>query len=288
MRIAVLIKPIVHEVTQQIADNVAHISSRQRDDADGKILDWITLVDYGKKQSDHFNRHHPGTGQWLLESDVYKNWTSSKGATLFCPGMPGAGKTILTSIIIDDILHKTREHRDVAVVWIYCNFREAHDQRVNSLLATILRQLGQIPTELPNSVQELYHHHIKMRTAPSIQELSMTLQSVASLYSRIFLFVDALDECQTIDGCREKFLQEIETLQAISGMNIFLTSRYNPIISENIKGYKNVISVEIRATDQDVANYVESLLPRLPSFIKRNPELQMDVISRIVNAVGGM
>jgi hypothetical protein len=281
-------KPIVHEVTQQIAANVANIDSRQREDANGKILDWITQVDYGKKQSDHFNRHNPGTGQWLLESDEYQNWISSKASTLFCPGMPGAGKTILTSIVIDDILHRTREHRNAAVAWIYCNFREVHDQGVNSLLATILKQLSQILSELPNSVHELYKNHTEKRTSPSVKELSTTLQSVALLYSRIFLFVDALDECQTSDGCRNNFLQEMETLQAISEMNIFLTSRYNPMISESIKRYKNVISVEIRATDQDVANYTESLLPRLPSFVKRNSELQMHIISRIVKAVDGM
>ena len=38
-----------------------------------KILDWLTPIDYGLKQSDLINRRQKGTGQWLLDSGKFKN-----------------------------------------------------------------------------------------------------------------------------------------------------------------------------------------------------------------------
>src|SRR5690349_4170224 len=38
--------------------------------------------------------------------------------------------------------------------------------------------------------------HKKKRTRPSINELLRALQSVAAIFSRVFIIVDALDECQ--------------------------------------------------------------------------------------------
>lgn len=42
--------------------------------------------------------------------------------------------------------------------------------------------------------------------------VSRTLQSVADLYSRVFIIIDALDECQASHGCRARLLTEIFAL----------------------------------------------------------------------------
>ena len=57
-----------------------------------KILTWLSPVDYGPQQSDHFSRRQEGTGQWLLDSDPFQQWLEQSKTTLFCQGIPGAGK----------------------------------------------------------------------------------------------------------------------------------------------------------------------------------------------------
>jgi hypothetical protein len=64
------------------------------------ILNWLTPIDYATTQSDHFRRRQPGTGQWLSDLSEFKSWADDKNQTLFCPGIPGAGKRILTSITL--------------------------------------------------------------------------------------------------------------------------------------------------------------------------------------------
>ena len=67
------------------------------------ILNWLTRMDYTAQQNDFVRRCQEGTGQWLLNSAQFKSWLNHTRQTLFCPGIPGAGKTILTSIAVEEL-----------------------------------------------------------------------------------------------------------------------------------------------------------------------------------------
>ena len=65
---------------------------------------------------------------------------SGKPVTLFCPGIPGAGKTILVSTVIDYLQRNLGDH-DVGIAYLYCNFRRVDDQTVEQLIANLIKQL---------------------------------------------------------------------------------------------------------------------------------------------------
>ena len=52
--------------------------------------------------------------------------------TLFCPGIPGAGKTILASVVIDDLNIRFRKDSSVGVVYIYYDYRLRDEQKIAS------------------------------------------------------------------------------------------------------------------------------------------------------------
>src|SRR5579862_1194027 len=108
---------------------------------DLEILNWLTPIDYGPQHSDFFRRRQPGTGQWLLDSVKYQDWLKTKKQTLFCPGIPGAGKTILTSTVVNDLYNRFYNDTAVGIAYIYCNFRSKEKQKINDLLASLLKQL---------------------------------------------------------------------------------------------------------------------------------------------------
>ena len=122
------------------------------------VLDWITLINYGPQHNDFINRRHAGTGEWLLKSLEFKEWIET-GKTLFCPGMPGAGKTILASVVVDDLNTRFKNDKSIGIAYLYCNFRQQHEQRAEQLLASLLKQLIQRQHSIPESVQALYNHH---------------------------------------------------------------------------------------------------------------------------------
>jgi hypothetical protein len=90
---------------------------------DSAILNWLTPVEYGPQQSDYLNRRQPGTGQWLLDSAEYHDWLDNKRQTLFCTGSPGTGKTIITALVIEDLIARFLSNPTTAITFLYCNFR---------------------------------------------------------------------------------------------------------------------------------------------------------------------
>lgn len=204
---------------------------------------------------------------------------------MFCPGIPGAGKTILTSIVIDELTTRFGNEETVGIAYVYCNFRRKHEQGAEDLLASLLKQMAQGRGSLPESVKSLYDRHKEKRTRPSFDEISKALRSVTAVYSKAFLIIDALDECQTTDGCRTRFLAEMFDLKAKCGANFFATSRFIPEITEKFNGIK---PLEMRASPEDVRRYVHGHISHLPSFIGRKPELKEEVVAKIVTAVDGM
>jgi hypothetical protein len=134
-------------------------------------------------------------------------------------------------------------------------------------------------------VKSLYKSHEKKRTQPSLDEIFRALQSVAALYSRVFIVVDALDECQTTGGSRARFLSEVLSVQAKCGANVFATSRFIQEITEDPKGSR---SMEVRANSDDVRKYLDLRISQGESRILRRPDLQAKITTEIVNAVDGM
>jgi len=68
-----------------------------------KILEWLSPMDYGGEQGDILSIRQPGTGQWLLDTQQFQLWLQKDQQSLFRPGIPGAGKTVLTSIVVEHL-----------------------------------------------------------------------------------------------------------------------------------------------------------------------------------------
>ncbi|KAB5558216.1 hypothetical protein GE09DRAFT_1173204 [Coniochaeta sp. 2T2.1] len=231
-----------------------------------KVLDWLTPIDYAATQADLINRRQEGTGQWLLDSTEFQTWLQTKKQTMFCPGIPRAGKTILASIVADELVTRFRDDETVGVAYVYCNFRQTHEQRLSDLVASLIRQLSQGLSDLPNSVRLLQNRYKKRQDRPPFKELSETLRIVTAAYEHVYIIVDALDECQTTEGCRQQFLAEVFDLVNQLGVRFFTTSRFIPEITHNFQGWT---TLEIRASPEDVRKYVEGQ-NLAPTIIRRS------------------
>ncbi|KAH8722848.1 nucleoside phosphorylase domain-containing protein [Phaeosphaeriaceae sp. PMI808] len=274
----------VHDVVSITAANVGSMMSRLDRKEDVEILDWLTPVEYGPQHSDFLRERQPGTGQWLLESAEYQTWLNSGKQTLFCPGIPGAGKTMIATTVINDLALRFRQNGSIGIAYLYCNFRQRDEQAAEDLLASLLKQLSRSRSSLPESVQDIYNQHVKKRTRPSLDEISRALHSVVATLSRAFIIVDALDECQVSDSSQNKFLSEISNLET-SGANIFITSRFILDITERFKGK---LTLEIRASNDDVQEYLGGRMSKLSGFIGRDRQLQAEIKTGIVLSVNGM
>ncbi|KAJ5896578.1 uncharacterized protein N7473_005977 [Penicillium subrubescens] len=197
-------------------------------------------------------RRQPGTGEWFLNSIEFQNWRQERRKTMFCTGTPGAGKTIITSIAINDLLQNA----------------------VNDEAETRL--------SLPTEVKMLFKHHSE-GTLHLIEEVSATLVAVAMSYSRVFIFIDALDEGPSSEGGLEKLLAEFK-LQTKCGANVLETSCESTEIQ---KYFGNKKLFRIYALEDDVTTYLEQKMMLQDPEIWDNALMQ-DVKRKVVGTIDGM
>ncbi|OCL09887.1 hypothetical protein AOQ84DRAFT_270304, partial [Glonium stellatum] len=249
------------------------------------ILDWLNRlspIKYAHYQAISIRERRRGTGKWLLNSPEFQSWVSRSKQTLFCPGILGAGKTIITSIVVEHLFAKFGNETDVGIVYLY--HRSDQRQEPVHLLAALLNQLIEVKSSMPESVRSLYSHHKAKETRPSCDEIFEVLQSVIADYSRLYIIIDALDQHENSNGDHTLFLGKIFELQAKTGSNILATSRFIPKIT---KEFARCVSLEIRASDEDVRRYLDASIYRLkPNLV--DTDLQEEIKATITEAADGM
>jgi hypothetical protein len=249
-----------------------------------RLLKWISPTDYPAQQSDIIQRRQKGTGQWFLDAPEVAKWLDKATGTLFCPGIPGAGKTMIAAIMIDHILN-SMHNSPRGVAYVYFNYKAQAEQDAASMLAAILKQLTQSLPSTMEPVERLYDQHAGKGTKPSLDELYSALRSVLAHYPAVYIIIDALDECSDTDGARQQFLARLRGLQAEQDVRLMVTSRY---ISGIIEGFKEASKIEVRASREDVMRFVAGQINRLPKCIQRDPALQELMQEKIAEAADGM
>ena len=137
---------------------------------------------------------------------------------------------------------------------------------------------------MPDAVQMLYNHHKDKFTLPSCGELSETLLTVITRYMRVFIIVDALDECTTAGGCRAKLLSTIFNLRAKAETNLLVTARPSQEIAKSFDG---ALCLQIHATANDFKLYLlEQMQLQQSDMFSSN--IQGLVVSKITDAADGM
>ncbi|KAJ2984763.1 hypothetical protein NUW58_g5891 [Xylaria curta] len=272
---------LTRDVVSKFAESHEH-QEQKRDQQE--ILDWLTLIDYSAQQSDFISRRQAGTGQWLLDSTEYQHWLATK-ETLFCPGIPGAGKTILASIVVDNLLSLHGDDQSVGICVIFLNFRRNDEQKLDHLLASLLKQLACTLPVVPGPVELLYRKHKGRQAGPTTEELCKALYSVAAEFSRVFMVIDALDECQTQDNCRSRFISELLNICTKHDVNILATARPIPEITSR---FEDSVVKPIRAVDDDIIKYLDGNLSCIGGPVSRDTTLQAEVKEGIVQCVDGM
>ncbi|EPS39694.1 hypothetical protein H072_6511 [Dactylellina haptotyla CBS 200.50] len=274
-------KDIVDKVNT-IERKLDRVDSKLSKNADHQVLDWLG-GDYGAQQSDYLQQRQPGSGQWLLNSSEFQKWLRGHGETLFCSGIPGAGKTIATSIVVDTVHQLIQESENIGLAYIYCNYKRQREQEMEVLLGSVLRQLTQWLPKIPKDVEMLYQKHKRSGTRPLLAEVAGCLVSVGKLYSKVMIIIDALDECP--EGRRARFHKEMRHFQENTQANYFVTSRKIPEIAS---WFTDAAKLEIRATNTDLWSYLESHFQNVPGIVGDDLDLQKEVGNLIVETVDGM
>ncbi|KAF3314537.1 hypothetical protein TWF173_004620 [Orbilia oligospora] len=267
--------------TMPSANFTNNINEASYDDERRKILDWITPIDDRSRHNDTFNRCQQGTGEWLLNSTEYQNWLNTAKEVLFCPGPPGAGKTIMSSIVINHLIGQYSYNPAVGVAYIYFNYKVNARITVDEILSNLLKQLARTRDPLSSCVKDLYNRC--KGTRPPRAEIVKALGAVVASYSRVFIVVDALDEYER----RSEFLGRLFEIHKNYALNIFATSRNIPAIRDNFERQEiSLMELEIRASEADIIKYLEGqILHSGGNIVRKNKTIVIDKISKLAHGL---
>ena len=179
----------IHGEIGSIAKGVDSIRLNQENEERKQILSGLSSIDFEAIHCDISSRRVKYTGQWLLESTEFETWVRAKNAPiLWCRGIPGAGKTVMTSLVIDHLRSLRATNASIGVAGLYCTYKDR--STITNLFGSVLRQLVESLYVLPSSIFK-DHRDQSLSSKEIYEELSI----VTSSYEQVFLVIDALDEC---------------------------------------------------------------------------------------------
>ncbi|KAG5791979.1 hypothetical protein H9Q69_008963 [Fusarium xylarioides] len=269
----------------KVDEVISSVEDLKRSIAEQEVLDWLSDEDYGTYQLDERSKRAPGTCQWFLDLPEYQSWAQQKGKILFCPGIAGAGKTILASAIIENLHSRFQPESSTAIVHIYCRYNRVDRQTFNELRASLLRQLCERLCPVPEGIIQLYNQYKPRRVEVSSEIILSELKAVSGLFSKVFMVVDALDEWAKEHGNLYSLPGELLLLQRELNINLLATSRPIPLISNQFNDYP---SISVTAQQQDIYAYVDNFRWPESSCIGKTAELRGLVKQAMSEIVSGM
>ncbi|KAJ6477230.1 hypothetical protein DFH09DRAFT_1108638 [Mycena vulgaris] len=235
-----------------------------------EIIDWCSPINFFLRQEDIFAARQPGTGNWFLNSEEFKAWKAGLGAKLWCPGIPGAGKTVLMSIIVDHLRKNMQPGEHIGVAAIYLNHKETKIQTPPSLLASIWRQLVlQKPISL--EIRQLYEKNYEACTRPSLEDFYQILCSAIIEYSKVHI------------KSRPSLGDEIETQIVGRSDGMFLLAKLH-INSLTTKHTVKAIREALQSMPSDLQNSYDEVMARIDQQCADNRKLAQAALSWISNA----
>ena len=194
---------------------------------------------------------------------------------------------MLASIAIEHLIDKSCTQQDTGIAYIYCDYTTKADQTPRRLLASILKQLLEQKCSIPDHIRDIYGPRRGGTRAQfsCLKDISESLQVTAVTFRRVYIIVDALDELPQDGSAVQEFLSSLAALQDESFVNLLLTSRDIPSITEHVRSDMNV---EMRASNEDVMKYVEGRINKSRKLFARRKDLEHTVKDAIVSSADGM
>ncbi|KAG9253568.1 nucleoside phosphorylase, partial [Emericellopsis atlantica] len=277
----------IKQNVDRLAKGMRAIIDKARQDRD-RILNWLDSDTHTKRLLDSYEKWQPSTVRKLFESEAYRDWTLGEAQTLWCPGIAGGGKTVFSSVVVRSLKAGQEAQPDAsraAVICLFCEYERQKEQTLRTLAAAMLRQLADQCELLPDELVDLFEKHGTGASSHlRFEDISLALTRVLKEFPRVYLIVDALDECS--DQTRRELLAQLAEQQRKTGLRILATAR--PTVEfEKEFGTKYQV-LEIRADVLDVKSVLDALIDKSNSFVREDEELRRRVTDTIAFAVDGM
>ncbi|KAK5629066.1 hypothetical protein RRF57_004781 [Xylaria bambusicola] len=258
-RLQALLERQLDGLDTKLADVWTAIQDRERIEA----MQWISHVpfesDYGNIKATRLE----GTCDWLLIHPRYIQWRQSTcSRTLWLHGIPGAGKTRLTSRVVEVLMNDpliTSGWESLA--YFFCDRNRPDRQDPAAVLRSLVRQMS-----FQNRTQDIIactHELFMRKKTMGFASAELTMEDCQSLISQLSrsrpkstIIIDGLDECNP--KSRHVLLKALDSIRATSSpgiMKIFIASRDDDDIKYQFESGAH-LRIQVSNNQGDIEKYI--------------------------------
>jgi ankyrin repeat domain-containing protein 50 len=277
----VLLSAQNHRLTAATLAAIHTVNARQEQDVRERIAEKLSISDPLFNHVAARDKHEPSTGEWFLRSTELAEWSNNASTNLWIRSIPGAGKTVLCSTIIDHLLRN--QQADDFVLFFYFDFRDDNKQDLGSLLRSLIAQICVRSDHVPENVQTAFETGSVLDTR-SLEEMFITL---ATDCRHVKIVIDAIDESSD----RPRVLAFLEKAgQDPDGCVQWLaTSRRERDIEVVLAECKPlVITLDKEMVDADIRLHIEASLVRDRILSSRPAWVKQRITETLLEKANGM
>lgn len=155
--------------------------------------------------------------------------------------MAGSGLGLIRyrSLVIGKLTKIAFRNSRIGVAFFYCDANNSEKQEDRYILGSLVKQL--LPTSflvegstLMEHLENLYERN-GCGGSPPLDTLLFTLEWISSMYERVYVIIDGLDECDK----RKSIVKQLSKL-VTNVINLFVTSRPETDIEKAFEGRPNM------------------------------------------------
>ncbi|TFK17006.1 hypothetical protein FA15DRAFT_605909, partial [Coprinopsis marcescibilis] len=246
-----------------------------------KVVEWLSDINYHAIQSDNLRKRAEGTGEWVFDDPKISKWLEGVLGILWGVGMPGAGKTILASFIIDHLLEKAKANKRICVAFAFSRYTDQFTGE--KVLGGLLRQVVEDHPSTLQYAKPMYEYHSLRKTRPAQKELLAVLRAIftSDLFDERYCTIDGLDEALADT--------QIDVLDALASMpvNFLVMSRPLPLLKELVP---EATFIDIMVNDTDIEQLIAEKLRRTKTLrnLLEKEDWRETVLKTVVEKSSGM
>jgi hypothetical protein len=214
---------------------------------------------------------------------------------LWLHGIPGCGKTILSSTIIQKLMDQFQPDPKVAVAYFYFDFNSKEKQKPENLLCSLLAQLASLASQnsrhVPKVLTDLYTSFVdtedEKKPPPTFDGMYRALVSLIPEFNQVYVCLDALDECTD----RKRLLDLLKRIlmKSHSYLHILATSRKERDLEASLtKMATECIDLRDAEVDADIQLYIEDQLGNDWKFTEPPADVKEDIKKALMKNAKGM
>ena len=210
------------------------------------------------------------TCDWILQDPQMQSWIEddSGDAILWMTGIPGAGKSYLCSLLVENLL--SQQH--FSTLYYFCNHQSSSENACAMILRTFAVQLLQQNMDMALLVHQAYLMKASNRSVPTMKRL---LAQVLPTSKAARIVIDGIDEFD--DTTQQETLRSLVEIQKNAGQfcKLLVSSREEPKIKKSLAAKKH-----LKLGDKTLGGLSLYIKESIKEIQERFPEMDPNLVKR--------